>query len=300
MRDGRRRVHGTRGRLSRDAAAGLGGTEDSTKFQCTGAALGTPHNPGYPLYMVACYAFSKLPFGTLAYGINLLSAFWGATSATLVFLAMRRIAIHWWIATFVALGLGLGRAFWAHSVITEAYTQVSAFTAAALLALLAWDQTGRERWLYAAVAAASLAFGTHLIIAGAVPALAWFVLSRFRWRIPLRVLAVMATIVALGFAQYGYVSIRSVQGASPLDPGRRRSGNSWTCFVPDNSRARCSRSRRWPSFRRASRKSRPRRCRNWVASAARRLCWASWPRGATGGAWPCCSRLAQPAPHCFS
>jgi hypothetical protein len=196
---------------------GLGGTEDSTKFQYTGAALGTPHNPGYPLYMVACYAFSKLPFGTLAYRINLLSAFWGATCATLVFLAMRRIAVHRWIAAFVALGLGLGRAFWAHSVITEAYTQVSAFTAAALLALLAWDESGRERWLYAAVAAASLAFGTHLIIAGAVPALAWFVLSRFRWRIPLRVLTVMATIVALGFAQYGYVWIRSVQGASPLE-----------------------------------------------------------------------------------
>jgi hypothetical protein len=196
---------------------GLGGTEDSSKFQYTGAALGTPHNPGYPLYMLACHAFSKIPVGTLAYRINLLSAFWGATAATLIFLASRRVAVHRWISVCLALGLGFGRSFWAHSVITEAYTQVCAFTAAAFLALLAWDDRGHERWLYAAVAAASLAFGTHLIIVGAVPAFAWFVLSRFRWRLPLRVLATMAMIVALGVAQYGYVWIRTVQGARYLE-----------------------------------------------------------------------------------
>ena len=196
---------------------GLGGTEDSPKFQWIGAVLGTAHDPGYPLYMVACWVFSKLPVGTLAYRINLLSAFWGATAVMLAFLAMRRLSVGRGIAISAALGLGLGRTFWQHATFAEAYTQTAAFSAAALLALLVWDENGRRRWLYTATAAASLAFGTHLIIVGMVPAFGWFALSRFRWRPPVRVLAVVALIVALGVAQYGYVWLRTVQGARYLE-----------------------------------------------------------------------------------
>ena len=196
---------------------GLGGTEDTPKFQYVGAALGTPHDPGYPLYMIACWAASKLPIGTLAYRINLLSACWGALAGALIFLAMRRLAVPRGIAVCTALALGLGRAFWQHSTFAEAYTQASALTAAAFLALLIWDEDGRERWLYAAVAAASLAFGTHLIIVGMVPAFAWFVLTRYRWRVPVRVLAIIGVIVVLGVAQYGYVWIRTAQHARYLE-----------------------------------------------------------------------------------
>jgi hypothetical protein len=196
---------------------GLGGTEDTAKFQYIGPALGTPHEPGYPLYMIVSWAASKLPLGTLAYRINLLSAFWGATAAAFVFLMMRRIGVSRVLAVSVALGLGLGRTFWEHSTYAEVYTQACAFSAAALLALLAWDEEGRDRDLYAAVAATSLAFGTHLIILGAVPLFAWFVLTRYRWRLPSRVIAVSGLIVTLGIAQYGYVWIRTVQRSVYLE-----------------------------------------------------------------------------------
>jgi len=196
---------------------GLGGTEDTAKFQYIGAALGTPHDPGYPLYVIVSWAASKLPIGTLAYRINLLSAFWGSTAAAFVFLAMRRLAVPRALAIAVALGMGLGRAFWEHSTYAEVYTQASALTAAALVALLAWNEEGRDRDLYTAVAATSLTFGTHLIIAGAVPVFAWVVLTRYEWRLPTRVMAVSGLIVACGVAQYGYVWIRTVQGAYYLE-----------------------------------------------------------------------------------
>jgi hypothetical protein len=196
---------------------GLGGTEDTAKFQYVGPALGTPHDPGYPLYMITSWAASKLPVGTLAYRINLLSAFWGAAAAAIVFLIMRRLAVPPALAVSVALGLGLGRAFWEHSTYAEVYTQASAFTAAALLALLVWDDEKRDRDLFAAVAAASLAFGTHLIVIGAVPVFMWLVLTRYRWRLPLRLIVVSSVIVVLGIAQYGYVWIRTVQDARYLE-----------------------------------------------------------------------------------
>ncbi|MEO6212539.1 MAG: DUF2723 domain-containing protein [Vicinamibacterales bacterium] len=196
---------------------GLGGTEDTAKFQYVGPALGTPHDPGYPLYMIASWAASKLPIGTVAYRINLLSAFWGSTAAAFLFLAMRRLAVPQALAVAVALGMGLGSAFWEHSTYAEVYTQASALTAAALVALLAWSERRRDRDLYAAVAATSFAFGTHLIIVGAVPVFAWFVLTRYHWRLPPRVIAVSGLLVALGLAQYSYVWIRTVQGAQYLE-----------------------------------------------------------------------------------
>ena len=43
---------------------------DSPKFQFVGRIWGTPHNPGYPLYVVVSHYFSLVPIGTLAYRIN--------------------------------------------------------------------------------------------------------------------------------------------------------------------------------------------------------------------------------------
>jgi hypothetical protein len=196
---------------------GLGGTEDTAKFQYVGPSLGTAHDPGYPLYLLAAWAASKVPVGTLAYRVNVLSAFWGAAAAAFVFIAMRRMAVPRGLAVAVALGLGLGRSFWEHSTYAEAYTQACALFAGAIAAALAWEGEGRERHLFSAIAATSLAFGTHLIVVGSVPILVWLVLTRYRWRLPLRVAALGTLIVVLGIAQYGYVWIRTVQGARYLE-----------------------------------------------------------------------------------
>ena len=196
---------------------GLGGTEDTPKFQYIGAVLGTAHEPGYPLYTMLTHAWSWLPLGTLAYRINVFSAVWGGAACAFVFLAMRSLRVHPLVASAVACAMGLGRTFWQHSVFAEVYTMAAALTAATVLALLAWDATRRLRWLYAAVAAASLAFGAHLIFAGSLPAIVLFVLAALRWRVPWRVAALSALIVAAGLAQYGYVWVRTVQDATYLE-----------------------------------------------------------------------------------
>ena len=163
------------------------------------------------------YAWSRLPLGTLAYRINVFSAIWGAAACAFVFLAMRSLRVSRWIAIALAFAMGLGRTFWQHSVFAEVYTLTAALTAAAILALLWWDESRRTCWLFTAVAASSLAFGAHLIFVGSLPALIWFVLATLRWRVPWRVVAVSALIVVAGVAQYGYVWVRTVQHAPYLE-----------------------------------------------------------------------------------
>ena len=71
-------------------APGLIGLVDTPKFQFVGGILGVPHPPGYPLYVLLSHGFSHLPFGSLAYRINLMSAVFGALTVALVFLCGRR------------------------------------------------------------------------------------------------------------------------------------------------------------------------------------------------------------------
>src|SRR3954447_9607546 len=70
---------------------GLGGGGDSAKFQYVGSVLGTPHPPGYPLYVLVSFLFSRLPAGSLAWRMNVMSAFFAALAAGLCFLILYRL-----------------------------------------------------------------------------------------------------------------------------------------------------------------------------------------------------------------
>jgi len=43
----------------------FGGPEDAPKFRFIGYVLGTPHPPGYPLYVLLSHAFVSLPIARL-------------------------------------------------------------------------------------------------------------------------------------------------------------------------------------------------------------------------------------------
>ncbi|MCB0190480.1 MAG: DUF2723 domain-containing protein [Anaerolineae bacterium] len=65
------------------------GGADSGDLAAAVATLGIPHPPGYPTYVLAGYAWSRLPFGgDLAYRLNLFSAFGAALAAGLTALTV--------------------------------------------------------------------------------------------------------------------------------------------------------------------------------------------------------------------
>lgn len=54
--------------------------------------LGIPHPPGHPLYAIIGKLFTFIPIGSPAYGVNLMSAFFGALTCALVFQIVRELA----------------------------------------------------------------------------------------------------------------------------------------------------------------------------------------------------------------
>ena len=197
---------------------GLGGGGDAAKFRFLGHVLGTAHPPGYPLYVLVSWLFSVLPFGTLAYRINLMSAVFGALAAGATYVSVRSLGGGRAAAVAAALGLGFGRLFWSKAVLAEVYTLAGFLTAATIAALLKWRQTQRSGWLLWAVAFASLAFGNHLTVAFAVPAFVVFaLLNDARTCLRPRILLLSIAMISLGVAQYGFIVLRTWQHAPYLE-----------------------------------------------------------------------------------
>jgi hypothetical protein len=194
----------------RTLAPGLVATVDTPMFQFIGRVLGVPHNPGYPLYVLLTHPVSLLPVGSLAYRINFFSAVLGALAVSLTFLVARRLGCRTAIGLAAALGLAFGQVFWSQAVIAEVYTLHTALIAGVLLALLAWRQTRRARFFYAAIAAFAAGLGNHTTILAFAPGIVLYaLLTDHRFFLRWRTLLLTITILAAGILQYAFILIRS-------------------------------------------------------------------------------------------
>jgi len=196
---------------------GLGGGGDSAKFQYVGSVLGTPHPPGYPLYVLVSFVFAKLPIGVLAWRINMMSAFLAATAVTVSFLALRRAGCRLVAAAPVSLALAFGGLLWSKAVRAEVYSFAGALTALIAYFAVRWGNSRRERDLYAMVAAFAVSLGNHLTVATLAPGILVYVVAIDRRALRLRAIAVSALLILAGLAQYGFIMLRTLQQAPYLE-----------------------------------------------------------------------------------
>lgn len=191
---------------------------DSPKLQYVGRLLGTPHNPGYPLYVVVSWAFSYLPLGNVAFRINLLSAIAGSLTVAIVFRGMRVLGCSRPAGMVAALALAFGGTFWSQAVRAEVYTPSALFLAWFVLALARWDAFRRRRDLLLAIGVASVALGLHLTITLIAPAaLVYAIWTDRREALRPSTLLAGALLVFLGLAQYGFILVRTHQHARFLE-----------------------------------------------------------------------------------
>jgi len=195
----------------------VGGTEDSPKFQFVGQALGTAHSPGYPFYVMATWLFTRVPIGTLAYKVNLFSAVCGALACMCIFLTARRLGVTRPLSVVAALAAATSYPVWSNSVTAEVYTLAAVLSGGAVYLLIAFAQSGRTGYLYAACALWAMGFGNHLTIVGILPAAVVYGVWKDRSVLRPRVALTAAVIGLIGVAQYWFIAIRTMQGAPYLE-----------------------------------------------------------------------------------
>jgi tetratricopeptide (TPR) repeat protein len=190
--------------------------EDSGELITAAYTLGIAHPPGYPLWCLLGKLFSSaIPFGTIAFRVNLVSAVFGALAVGVLALIAKRLSGRASLALVSALLFAFSRDFWSQSVVAEVYT-LNVFLFLVLLDLtLRFDETRKTRWLYLLSFALGLGFTNHSTILALAPVFAgWLILRHLDLlKLPALYLNLPAAFL-LGFSIVLYLPIRS--SADPL------------------------------------------------------------------------------------
>jgi len=145
------------------------GTGDTAKFQFITSVMGIPHTTGYPIYLLTGKLFSFLPIGSLAYRINLMSAFFASLTGVALYFVSLRIVKNLFISLLTAVVFCFSLTFWSQAVIAEVYTLNIFFISVILLFLLIFKDTKRPVYIFFAMIFLALALGNHLLIITVIP-----------------------------------------------------------------------------------------------------------------------------------
>lgn len=132
--------------------------DDSLEFQLLASRMAIAHPTGYPLYSILIKLATFLPFGDVAYRVNLVSAVSASGTVLFVYLAARLLTERFFRANNVigailtrmpaliaALVLAFGETFWSQAVLAEVYSLQALFTAVMLWLVLEWGAARRRQ-----------------------------------------------------------------------------------------------------------------------------------------------------------
>ena len=116
---------------------------DCGELATVAATLGIPHPTGYPLYCLLGKLWTlALPFGTIVWRMNVLSAVFGALAVTCLFGAARAMGLPRPLALMSGGLLAFSFTFWQQSLITETYSLAAFWTCGLLFLAARWRARG--------------------------------------------------------------------------------------------------------------------------------------------------------------
>lgn len=235
--------------------------DDSLEFQLLASRMAIAHPTGYPLYSLVIKLATFLPFGDVAYRVNLVSALSGAGAVMFVYLAARLLTQKFMDANsalgeiltrvpavVAALVFAFGETFWSQAILAEVYALQALLMAVMLWLVLQW---GTERGngkaarvsLVAIVLLAGLMLTHHRMSVLLYPAIAVYVLAYDRTFLKQpRTLLKLVLAFLLPLLLYLYLPIRglvtsSLDGAYQNTPAGFLNwvlGTAYTVFLSQN------------------------------------------------------------------
>lgn len=192
---------------------------DSGDLVTAAYILGVAHPPGYPTFALLGKLFTLLiPFGEIAYRVNLMSAFFAALAVVLVYLTALEILplfgkklsekTSLGAAAIASLALAFSPVFWPQATIAEVHALNAFFVAVLCYLLMRWWSGGPTWLLLAAAFLLGLGAGNHLTLLLIAPGALYLVLQR-RHRLGLKSLVDMALLFILGLSIYLYLPLRA-------------------------------------------------------------------------------------------
>ncbi len=190
---------------------------DSGEFQFMAYILGVPHSSGYPLYILLAKLFTLLPFGDVAFRVNLFSAVCAALAMPFVYAIAVRVTRARLPALLATLTFAVIPSVWGSAIETKPYALHLLLGVLALFFALRWHQENHSFDYYALAFTFGLGLTNHHVLAFTAPAFALVVwLNRARLNRTRLVRGALLMLVPL--ALYAYIPIRASQLIATQDP----------------------------------------------------------------------------------
>ncbi len=193
--------------------------EDAGELVTAAYTMGIAHPPAYPTWCVLGKLFTFIPIGSIAWRVSLMSAFFGAATATLLFFITLKLCGNRLAAIASSLAFACSGEFWEQSIIPEVYSLNSFFIATCILLLIAWYESRKDKYLYLFALTFGLSLGNHNTMALLAPLFILFIIAieplfYKRWKVyaTCTFLALLMTLI------YLYLPIRS-KANPPMDWG---------------------------------------------------------------------------------
>ena len=201
---------------------------DTAEAQTVPHTLSIFHPTGFPTYTLLGWLWSQLPFGEVAWRMNLLSGVCLAAASGLVVLSVEQLSVerHRWAVAGSAAVAGMAFALasepWRNAIRADVHALHVLLAAVLVWLLLVWRAAERARrpraggWLLAAALVFGLGMGNHPLIGLMAFGIgAWLLLvdDRLwrRWRLVLGCIG----LVLLGMSVYAYIPIRALLPPEP-------------------------------------------------------------------------------------
>lgn len=152
---------------------------DSGELIVASCSLGVPHPPGYPIFAMMGYLFTWIPWGSMAFRVNLFSSLCGALSAVLMSRAARAFIIFSFpesarfaaITSFASAGvMAFAPLFWMYHIQAEVFALNNFFVSLILLHTVAFLTKPSVKVACLSALSVGLSFANqHTIVFIAVP-----------------------------------------------------------------------------------------------------------------------------------
>ena len=187
---------------------------DTTWFHIQVPQLAVGQPTGFPTAFLLGKLFTFIPFGTIAFRLNLFSVFFGAATVTVfVMIVSNLIKKEYYIALISSLFFCFFRVFWLQTNRFEVYTLHTFLTGLVILFGIYWANSKETRFLYLYYLFIGLSLTNHPLSVFLAPILILFpVITDRRAVFKLKRVVIIIALMIAPFLLYFYIPIRSYQG----------------------------------------------------------------------------------------
>lgn len=184
---------------------------DSAELVTVAATLGIAHPTGYPLYTLLGKLFTFLPFGSIAFRVNLMSGFFASLTVVFIFFISLKLTKSKTASFVASLMLAFSRVFWSQSVFAEVYTLFTFFISLLIFVLIKWHETRNLKYLYLLSFLFGLSLTNHVLTILLMLPFAYYILKTDKRLLDYRLLIILFITFLIGLSVYAYLPIRSLQ-----------------------------------------------------------------------------------------